>query len=446
MNEKKNIEKFIEQVFRKSKADETSIMITGEKSALTRFSENEITQNVKKTEFPFSIRLKKNGKVGKIDSSSMEDDNIDKCLKTAMEIAKNSNKSKSLGVNGRKIDYKKVINSYKNTENITPMKKANLIKSAITLCKKNKLKGAGILSSAKNFVVFATSKGTYAYHEATVGEFSISVMGKNSSGWAERIDADFSNLNIKKLTEIAIDKALMGKNPKAVKPGKYTVILEPAAVADLISFLAYSTFNTGAYIEGRSFLTGKMNTQICNKKVTLSDDPYLKNGSGIPFDFEGYPRKAVTLIDRGKAVGVVTNRKTAKKLNMKNTGHSLGADEPFGPIPLNLHIHKGNDNISKMIKSTKRGILVTRLHYVNILNPMNTLITGMTRNGTFLIENGKVCTGVKNFRFTQSIMEALNNIEMIGDKSYVQSGGFWGGFNVPAMKIKNFNFTSLTEF
>ena len=254
MNEKKNIEKFIEQVFRKSKADETSIMITGEKSALTRFSENEITQNVKKTEFPFSIRLKKNGKIGKIDSSSMEDDNIDDCLKTAMDIAKNSNKSKSLGVNGKKYEYKKVINSYKNTENITPLKKANLIKSAITLCKKNKLKGAGVLSNAKNFVVFATSKGTYAYHEATVGEFSISVMGKNSSGWAERINADFSNLNIKKLTEIAINKALIGKNPKVVKPGKYTVILEPAAVADLISFLAYSTFNTGAYIEGRSFL------------------------------------------------------------------------------------------------------------------------------------------------------------------------------------------------
>ncbi len=446
MNEKKNIEKFIEQVFRKSKADETSIMITGEKSALTRFSENEITQNVKKTEFPFSIRLKKNGKIGKIDSSSMEEDNIDECLKTAMKIADNSKRGKTLGVNGKKYEYKKVINSYKNTENITPLKKANLIKSAITLCKKNKLKGAGVLSNAKNFVVFATNKGTYAYHKATVGEFSISVMGKNSSGWAERIDADFSNLNIKKLTEIAINKALIGKNPKVIKPGKYTVILEPAAVADLISFLAYSTFNTGAYIEGRSFLTGKLNTQICNKKITLSDDPYLKNGSGIPFDFEGYPRKAVTLIDRGKAVGMVTNRKTAKKLNMKNTGHSLGADESFGPIPLNLHIHKGNDNINKMIESTKKGILVTRLHYVNILNPMNTLITGMTRNGTFLIENGKVKHGVKNFRFTDSIIEALNNVEMIGDKSFVQSGGFWGGFNVPAMKIRNFNFTSLTEF
>jgi predicted Zn-dependent protease len=161
---------------------------------------------------------------------------------------------------------------------------------------------------------------------------------------------------------------------------------------------------------------------------------------------EGFPKKKLHLIEKGVFKEIPTDRRVAEMLKMENTGHSLGADDEYGPLPLNLHIENGDKSLEKMIDTTKKGILVTQFHYVNILDPMKTLITGMTRNGIFLIEDGKVKQGLKNLRFTQSIMETLMNVDMIGDKTLVQSGGFGGGFSVPAMKVRDFHFTSKTEF
>ena len=446
MNEKKRIDEFITAVFKQSKADETYLLVSGSRSALTRFSGNQITQNVEKTMFPFTMRIKHKGKVATIHGSSIDKQDVKGHLSRAMEIAENSNKQKSPALNGKSYKYKNIANDFRATEKAGPQAKADAVKNAINVCKKAKLEGAGIMSNDKTFMAIATSRGAYAYHEGTTGTFSITAIGKNSSGWAEETDADISNIDSVSLARTAVEKAKKGRNPKSVKAGKYTVILEPAAVADLISFLGYGVFNTTAYIEGRSFLSGKMGKKICGKNINVKDDPYLPNGLGIPFDFEAFPRKSVQLIKDGVFTDIITDSKTAKKLKMKNTGHSLGPDDTWGPIPLNICLEKGNHTVNDMIKSTKNGILVTRFHYVNMLNPMQTTITGMTRNGTFIVKNGKVAGGVKNFRFTQSIIEALNNVEMIGNEGILQSGGFWGGFNVPAMKIKNFNFTSVTDF
>ncbi len=446
MNERKRIDEFISAVFKKSKADETYLHVNGSKRALTRFSGNQITQNVEMSSFPFTLRIKHKGKIGTVSGSSLDKNAINGYLEKAMEIAANSSKHKTFALNAKRYKYGNINNNFKSTETAGPDKKAEIVKTAINICKKSKMEAAGILSNDKTFMTVATSKGAYAHHEGTTGVFSITAMGKNSSGWAEVTDADFNNIDAIGATETAVKKALKGKNPKSIKAGKYTVILEPAAVADLASFLSYSVFNTQAYIEGRSVLAGKMGKKICGSNISVYDDPYIENGLGIPFDFEAYPRKAVTLIDKGKFVGLVTDNKSAKTLKLKNTGHSLGPDDTWGPIPLNLSIKPGTSTIEDMIKTTKNGILVTQFHYVNIINPMTTTITGMTRNGTFLVKNGKIAGGVKNFRFTQSILEALSNVVLIGDKSIVQSGGFWGGFHVPAMKIDNFNFSSITDF
>lgn len=446
MNEKKRIDEFIEAVFKKSKADETYIMVGGSKSALTRFSGNQITQNVEKSQFPFTLRIKHRGRIATIHGSSIDKNEAKAHIDRAMEIAQNSSTHKSPRLNGKQYKYRTINNDFRATEKAGPQDKAKAVRKAIDICKKAKIEGAGIMSNDKTYMAVATSRGAYAYHEGTTGTFSITAIGKNSSGWAEETDADISNIDTMALAKTAVEKALTGKNPKPVKAGKYTVILEPAAVADLISFLSYGVFNTTAYIEGRSFLSGKMGKKICGSNINVIDDPYVENGLGIPFDFEAYPRKTVGLIKGGVFTDVVTDSKTAKKLKKRNTGHSLGPDDTWGPMPLNIFVEPGKHTVNDMIKSTKNGILVTRFHYVNMLNPMQTTITGMTRNGTFLVKDGKVTGGVKNFRFTQSIMEALNNVEMIGNVAVIQSGGFWGGFNVPAMKIKNFNFTSVTDF
>ncbi len=442
---KNKIKKFTDAIFAESDADMTSISIRGSKNALTRFSNNEITQNVESSGFPFTIMLVYKGKTGIVEGASMDIKKIPEYIKKGKEIALNQRKKDNHLPLYSGSKYKSINNYNKSTEKIDPLKRAKEIKKSIKLCEKKKLSAAGILSNGYNVFAIANSKGLFAFHKSTTAEHSISVYTKNSSGWAEQTETNFSNINVKKNTEIAIEKALKAKNPKTIKPGKYTVVLEPAAVADLISFMGYSVFNTRAYIEKRSYLCGKMGKQIVNKNISIMDNAYISN-SGIPFDFEGFPRKTVDLIKNGKFVGLVHDRKSAKILKAKNTGHSLGANDTYGPIPLNLYLKPGNSNLKEMIKSTKKGILVTQFHYVNILNPIETIITGMTRNGIYLIENGKVTTGLKNFRFTQSIIEALKNVELIGNTCEMHSGGFWGGFYVPALKINNFNFSSVTDF
>lgn len=441
-------EKFIAEVIRLSDADETEVTVNGSRTALTRFSGNQITQNVESTDYPFTIRLVYSGKVGRVSGASLKKESIKGYLAAAKEIALHQNRKPGLRkpLSMQKA-YRETDGFVSSAQAVEPDRRAVNVKKCISMCEKKKLEAAGILSNSMNIFAIGNSKGLFAFNKGTSGRFSVTAMSKNSSGWGEQISNNFNELDIEGRTETAINKAIRSKNPQKAAPGKYTVILEPAAVADLVSFAAYAVFNTRNYIEGRSYLSGKkIGEKMVSKNITLRDDAYMKGTMGIPFDFEGYPRKEVTLIENGILKGLVGDRYTEKAGKIKNTGHSLGTDDNWGPIPLNLVIMPGKSNVDEMIKSTEKGILVTHFHYVNMLDPMKTTITGMTRNGIFLVEKGKISKGLKNFRFTQSIIEALSNVEMIGSELELHSGGFWGGYMVPSMKIKNFNFSSITDF
>ncbi|MFO8062584.1 MAG: TldD/PmbA family protein [bacterium] len=446
MNERKKIKQFTDRVLKLSDADSTLITVQYASGGLTRFSGNEITQNVASREFPFTIRVNYGGKIGKASGTSLKKENIENYLKRAKDTAMHSKKKKDELPPAKKKKYKKTGTFSRQTADIPPAEKAKKVKYAVGKCASAGLEGAGIISSGMNAMCVANSAGLFAMHKMSDAKYSLSAIGKTGSGWSEDIKSNFKDIDFKNKTGAAIAKARLAEKPKEVKPGRYTVILEPAAVADLISFMAYGVFNTRAYIEGRSFLKGKKGKKIVSEKITVEDNAYMEGMNGIPFDFEGFPRKKVTLLKNGVFKNLIHNRQTAKTLKAENTGHSLGPDDTWGPIPLNLHIHAGSDTLDNMIQTTEKGILVTHFHYVNMLNPMTTTITGMTRNGTFLVEKGKIKTGVKNFRFTQSIIEALSNVVMLGDTEELHSGGFWGGFYVPAMKIDNFNFTSITDF
>lgn len=441
-------EKFVNDVMKMSDADETEVTVNGSRTALTRFSGNQITQNVESTDYPFTIRLVYSGKVGRVSGASLRKDAIKKYLESAKEIAMHQK---------RKPDLKKLLPAQKHygdtksfvssAQKVDPADRAKKVSQCIGMCEKKKLEAAGILSNSLNIFAIGNSKGLFAFNKSTSARFSVTAIAKDSSGWGEHITTDFSKLDVEGKTETAIAKAIKSKNPRKVEPGRYTVILEPAAVADLISFAAYAVFNTRNYIEGRSWLSGKKTgAKIASSLVTLNDDAYMPGNMGIPFDFEGYPRSKVSLIENGVFKGLVGDRYTQKAGKIKNTGHSFGIDDNYGPVPLNLVIMPGKSNVDDMVKSTDKGILVTHFHYVNMLDPMKTTITGMTRNGVFMVEKGKVSKGLKNFRFTQSIIEALSNVEMIGGELELHSGGFWGGYMVPSMKIRNFNFSSITDF
>ena len=226
------------------------------------------------------------------------------------------------------------------------------------------------------------------------------------------------------------------------------MILEEDAVASMLSTLGRLGCGALAIQEKRSFMNGRLGTQITGDNITIWDDGHDPRGLVLPFDFEGVPKQRVTLIEEGVAKGVVYDSFTAGREEKKpSTGHSLPAPNTVGPMPINMFMAPGQATKEEMVASTERGVWVTRFHYTNPVHPVKTVLTGMTRDGTFLIENGQITRPLKNLRFTQSILEAFAQAEMLGAELEAIAAG-WGGVVTcaPAAKIRGFNFTGTTEF
>ncbi|HMA33953.1 MAG TPA: metallopeptidase TldD-related protein, partial [Chloroflexia bacterium] len=241
----------------------------------------------------------------------------------------------------------------------------------------------------------------------------------------------------------AIDKAVRSQNPIDIAPGAYDVILEEYAMGEMLQYLSYIGMGALALQEGRSFM--RLGEQITGANITIYDDGADPRCLPMPFDFEGVPKQRVEIIQNGVAKAVVYDTYTAGRAPGKtSTGHGLPAPNTFGPLPLNLILAPGPTPKADLIRGVKRGLWVTRFHYVNIVHPLQTVLTGMTRDGTFLIEDGVITRPVKNLRFTQSVLAALSQAELANTLKLQK--GFLGGILVPAARIAGFNFSSATDF
>lgn len=440
------MKKLTEKTFEFAVGYDTEVMVNSGDGALTRFSDNIITQNVSSHGDGLTVRLIKDGKMGKASTGNLADDGIKRCVDTAKAALKVAEKDDEIFPLPGAQEYQPIANYNSATPATTPDLRANGVIKAIELFKKDNLNGAGIFSSGGGGLGIATSNGLWAYNRSSNAKFSISAMSKDSSGWSEDFDSDISKLNIDKIAATAAQKAIAGKNPGEIEPGAYTVIFEPYGVAEFLMFLSWEAFNGLSFAEGRSPFSGKIGKKVVGDNITLVDDAYHELTLGQPFDYEGFPRKRVSLIENGVFMGTAHNRKTAKMTGLEQTGHSFPQPDSTGPMPGNMILEGGNSSLEEMIASTEKGLLVTKLHYVNILNPMTVMLTGMTRDGLFLIENGKVTRGLKNMRFTESVLNVLSNVESMSKQLY-RVGTFWGGGGsvAPAIKVNNFHFTSKTE-
>jgi len=309
---------------------------------------------------------------------------------------------------------------------------------------KNKQTAAGIFSTGAMQMAIANTRGLFASHRQTRAEFSITILESDSSGWAKANAPDVRRIDPGALARSASEKAAASRNPREVAPGKWTVILEPAAVLDLVGFLFYDFAGT-AVLDKRSCFNERLGKKLMGGNITLHDDVFHALQSGAPFDGEGVPRQKVLLVDRGVPRNLVYARATAKKMKTKPTGHGMSLPNEWGEAPLNLVFAGGNDSVEKMIASTERGILVTRLWYIREVDPYEKVLTGMTRDGTFLVEGGRVVGGIRNFRFNQGILEVLSNVEMLGPA--VRAAGEESfEMVVPAMKVRDFHFSEVTKF
>jgi PmbA protein len=438
------IERIAERVFRFSRADETEVAIDATTDALTRFANNTIHQNVAERGISISVRAAVDGRTARVSTNKTDDESLARAAHAAENLARLQPRSDGLLPMPRRQKYSPVKRFSPATAAATPEDRARAVVGVTKLAIEKGQTTAGIFSTGVSQSALANSRGLFAYYEQTRAEFSVTFLDGGSSGWAKANFGDIGQIDPIALAERASRKARDSREPREIPPGHYTVILEPAAVLDLVGFLFYD-FAATAIEDQRSCFTGRMGKQVFGQNITIWDDVYHPLQTGPAFDGEGAPREKVLLVDRGVPKSLVYSRASAKRLNAKPTGHGLPLPNEWGEAPMNLVFSGGRTSTEEMIESTGQGILVTRFWYIREVDPYQKILTGMTRDGTFLVENGRVAGPLKNFRFNQGIIEMLSSVEALGQP--VRSAGEESfEMVVPAMKVRNFHFTEMTKF
>ena len=456
-----------DRVRKLSSADEVEVLFSGGSFALTRFANSVIHQNVSEENISVSVRTLFDGRTARATTNRLEDDDLRRVVQACESLAKVQHRDPDLlpmpdanealaSACGLRPTGTVLSRHFAETASITPAWRAYQAEKIVGVAKRNKLTTAGICSSAESFEGIFNSRGVSDWHLQTLAEVSITMLGEDSSGWQKLNSPDAAQLDAERLGEVAAQKARQSAHPQEMAPGKYTVILEPSAVLDIVGFMFWD-FSGTALLEQRSFLTGRMGAKLFGDNITIWDDVAHPLQAGAPFDGEGMRRARIPLVENGFIRSVVYSRATAAQMLRSElsakvgpvaaTGHGFPLPNEMGEMPLNIAFAPPDDppTVEQMIASTERGLLVTRLWYIREVEPFEKMLTGMTRDGTFLVENGRIKCGVRNFRFNESLIHMLSNVEQMGQP--VRSCGEESFDMVaPAMKVRDFNFTEVTRF
>ncbi|MDB5239937.1 MAG: peptidase [Spirosoma sp.] len=431
--------KIIDKVLAYSKSDEMSVNLAGGRTGNIRYARNSVSTSGESVNQSLSVTSVFGKKSGTATINEFDDASLEKTVRRAEEIARlapeNPEYMPMLGPQ----TYLSTDPYAENTANINPNYRAQATFDSLDPCRKKNLTAAGYLEDRTGFNAIGNTKGLSAYNRQTSVEFSVTVRTADAlgSGYATSDVTDVAKLSTKNSTEIAMQKAMASSNARALEPGKYTVILEPAALvsnvdASLMVALVGS-MDARSADEGRSFLSKKgggtrLGEKLFDERVTIYTDPTNPDVPSGAFVGDGRPQEKVTWIEKGVVKNMPYTRYWAEKKGVK-------AIPPGG----NFIMEGGTQSLADMIKGTEKGILVTRLWYIRPVDPQTLLYTGLTRDGTFYIENGQIKFPVKNFRFNESPVIMLNNLEAMGKPVRV------GGNLVPPLKIRDFTFTSLSD-
>jgi predicted Zn-dependent protease len=455
-----------DRVRKLSSADEVEVLFSGGRFALTRFANNTIHQNVKDENHTISVRTVFAGRTARASTNRFDDDSLRRVVESSESLARVQHPDSDLlpmpdsreaeGNADMSVRATQPSRYHERTAAITPQVRAEGVHKIVGVAKQHQLTTAGIFSSAESVEGIFNSHGLSNWHTQTLAEVSITMIGGDSSGWQKANSPDVDNLDPLRMAEIAARKARDAAHPAELSPGKYTVILEPSAALDIVGFMFWD-YSGMAILDQRSFLTGRIGSKLFGENITIWDDVAHPLQNGSPFDGEGMRRQRVLLVKNGIVQRVVYARATAARMKNSDqkdrvgpiaaTGHGFALPNEMGEMPLNI-VFAAPENpqtLEEMIASTERGVLVTRLWYIREVDPYEKIVTGMTRDGTFLVENGRVRQGVRNFRFNESLIQMLSHVEAMsvpvrscGEESF--------DMVVPAMKIRDFNFTEVTKF
>ena len=423
---------------------EIEAIVSEETQALTRFANNAIHQNVSERSTQLSVRPVIEGRTARATTNRLDRDGIRDVVAEAIAITRLNESDADLPPLAGPAEVPDLQRYFEATAQATPEERAHAVAEAIRAVSGEGQTAAGIYSTDATRFELYNSHGVSASYRETMARFSITAMAGDSSGWAKASACDLRGLDPVALARSAARKAAGSRDPRELPAGRYTVILEPAAVLDLVGQM-FADFSGTAIRDGRSFLNDRIGKKLFGENITVYDDAAHPLQSGAAFDAEGVPRRRLTLV-RGGVVGEIAYcRQAAALAGVAPTGHGFPLPNDTGEAPMNIVIAGGDTSVEEMVAATERGILVTRLWYIREVDPYEKIFTGMTRDGTFLVEGGQVTSGVRNFRFNVGLMEMLSNVEALSP-AVRASGEETFDMVVPAMKVRGFNFTEVTRF
>jgi predicted Zn-dependent protease len=421
--------------------DEVEVLLRRGDSALTRFADSRIHQNVVRSDGTARVRVAVGNRVAVVASNDLTADGVRAAAAQAREIALLTPPDEHWPGLAEPATYDEVAPADPATIDASPAWRADLVARMLAELPRN-VYGAGTAETDHLETAVVNSRGVRAHCETSRAGASLLASGADSTGWAQSSAPALRSLDAAALGRTAADKVVLGVHPREVDPGHWPVVLEPGATQVLAQWLGWSVFGGKAVHEGRSAVSGHLGEMVCSPLVTLLDDPSSPLLSGIPFDAEGTPTHRMPLIESGRAVGVTHDRASAAVAGGVSTGHALPAPNHDGGFAAHLVVTPGDQTLDQLVSGLERGLLVTRFHYANLAHAMTATITGMTRDGTFLVEDGRIVSGVRNLRFTQPMLEALAGVEAVGSRVEVSTDTFDGSAASPAMRLSRFHFTS----
>jgi predicted Zn-dependent protease len=430
-----------DKVMALSKADECIVTINGSRTGNIRYARNAVSTAglVENTQLAVAVAFGK--KQGTAVINEFDDKSLAKAVQRAEELAKLAPENPEFMPTPDKQAFKASSTFSKSTDAINPEYRAQVAAYSIEACKKKGLVAAGFFTDQSSFETVANSRGVFGHQSQTGIDFTCTVRTEDGrgSGWVRRDANDVNKFDPRAAAEVAMEKAIRSAEAKALEPGRYTVILEPAATSDLLAYM-FNSFDARSADEGRSFLAKKgggnrMGEKLFDEQVNVWADPWDKDIPVLPWDNQTLlARERMDIIKNGKIASMNYSPFWGKKQGQRAVGQ-----------PGNIIMSGGSKSTEELIASTKKGVLVTRTWYIRMVDPQTVLLTGLTRDGTFYIENGKIKHPVKNFRFNESPVSMLNNIEELGRPEVLAGDESQFQLLIPAMKVRDFNFTSLSD-
>lgn len=427
-----------------SSADQTEVLVAAGDRALTRFTHEMSNQNVAADDLSVSVRAIVAGRTGVAQTNRLDERSLRELVDRAIAMAKLAPEdplTPQLPKGGAAAPPEGAYDAA--TAGADADSRAGLCAAIFDQAESAGYWSAGFASSGSGGITVANSSGALASFDGTDAAVNVKMNAGDSTGFAESYAVALSSIDAAAIGRRAVEKARDGSNPRGVEPGPWTVILEPAAFGELFMYLS-DHFSAQSFDEGSSFCSDGLDRSYFSETVTVHDDYAHPLSPGMPFDYEGQPTQRVALVEHGVVKTVVTDSYYAKKLARENTGHALPAPNAFGPQARNLVVSGGSKSVQQLIAETPRGLLITRFWYIRPVDRKRAIVTGMTRDGTFLIEDGKLAGGVRNMRFNDGIVDLLGRCEFSNE--LVRTGSYNYSLVVPAAKVSDFNFTSVTEF